>query len=115
MKLKGVIHLWSETGTEGGFWAFQDEKYIIPPTNDYPFGKWSYEGLYVLKTGDKLTIISPVDGSVLWEGIIDLQEHPLFTEYTDAGFWLHADQKGIAREEWAKWFYGEYPAILERL
>jgi hypothetical protein len=26
--MKGVVHFYSETGTEGGYWAFQDEAYI---------------------------------------------------------------------------------------
>lgn len=32
--LKGRLTFYSETGTEGGYWAFQDENYIslIPPT-----------------------------------------------------------------------------------
>ena len=28
--LNGVLHLHSETGTEGGYWAFQDERFIKP-------------------------------------------------------------------------------------
>jgi hypothetical protein len=34
--LRGVTHFHSETGTEGGYWAFQDEKFmhLAPPTNN---------------------------------------------------------------------------------
>lgn len=33
----GVLHFYSETGTEGGYWAFQDQSYMyLPPPDD----KW---------------------------------------------------------------------------
>lgn len=31
----GVLHLFSETGTEGGYWALQDEKYITYEQSDW--------------------------------------------------------------------------------
>lgn len=114
MELKGVLHLWSETGTEGGYWAFQDERFIEPPTDDYPYAKWSYDGLHVLENGDELTIYHPETNKVVWQGQIDLQQHPLFTEYTTEGFWIHADQKNISREDWSKFFLREYPARLKK-
>jgi hypothetical protein len=110
--LTGVCHFFSETGTEGGHWAFQDAAYITPagPGRSHP--SWSYEGLHILEDGDRLTIFDREDGSmVVWKGEISLVQHPLFTE--DAfGFWIHADQRGIERERWGKWFFGEYPAEL---
>jgi len=33
--LRGVLHLFSESGTEGGFWAFQDERFIQPNTKNF--------------------------------------------------------------------------------
>jgi len=33
--MRGVLHLWSETGTEGGYWAFQDERFITPNTSRF--------------------------------------------------------------------------------
>jgi len=33
--LRGVLHLWSETGTEGGHWAFQDARFIKPNTSNF--------------------------------------------------------------------------------
>ena len=48
---------------------------------------------------------------VVWSGLINLKHLPLFSE--DAyGMWIHADQIGIARKKWAKWFIYEYPATL---
>jgi hypothetical protein len=158
---KGILHFHSETGTEGGFWAFQDEQFMglhtegsdnalncakcgrikskdepdpapLPRTPEdsvwfpaecgkdnhdwrpmYPEGMWSYEGLHVLHDGDYLTVYSPTDpGKVEWQGTIDLKQFPLFTE--DAGgLWIHAEQRGIDRLEWARMFFQEWPAELE--
>ena len=33
--LEGILHLHSETGTEGGYWAFQDSKFISIKTTRY--------------------------------------------------------------------------------
>jgi hypothetical protein len=44
-EMKGVCFLFSETGTEGGWWAMQEDRFV---TED---GHWSYEGLQYLKTG----------------------------------------------------------------
>ncbi|MFA6603700.1 MAG: hypothetical protein WCT10_02540 [Patescibacteria group bacterium] len=156
--LRGVLHLWTETGTEGGYWSFQDERFItpnttrfscrkcgacwdktshpaVPPVDDPASGHrtlfgdsycapgahdfqltcaedWSYEGLHVLKDGDKLVIFDKTDPSrVLWSGTISLRQYPLFTEDA-SGYWIHATQKGIDRQQWAGWFLREYPAEL---
>ena len=154
--LKGVCCLHLETGTEGAYWAFQDEKFIkknvikpwckkcgkylktqdsnikverVLPVADALSGKkptdcpdgeheqetgeeWSYEGLHVLKNGDKLKIFSQSDPQlVVWSGTISLIHYPCFTE--DAlGVWIHDDQQGIQRETWAEYFFKEYPAEL---
>jgi len=157
-ELRGILHLWSETGTEGGYWAFQDQRYISTnttrfscrkcgaywdkadrpngPVADDPgairtnsFGRtfcapgthdfdlvcpldWSYEGLHVLKDGDELTIYDKADpAKVVWSGTIRLRQHPLFTG-SARGLWIHADQEGVDREQWAEWFFKEYPATL---
>jgi len=158
--LKGVCHFFSETGTEGGDWAFQDERYIqknfprgwckkcgkvlVPqsgpiqlvrvdqiteetlrdgkvverpdcPDNNHEEDigdRWSYEGLHCLENGDSLTIYSKENpNEVVWSGVIKLKNFPLFTEHA-SGLWIHADQMGIERETWAKWFFEGNPAIL---
>ena len=159
--LGGVCTFHSETGTEGGYWAFQDEKFIkrdaprgyckkcglwMRPQNgviqatrvhtvsldadgqikaderpicadgdheEYVGDEWSYKGLHILKNGDRLTIFSKDNPEeVAWEGIINLHYLPLFTE--DAhGLWIHHDQDGVVREEWALWFFKCHPARLE--
>ncbi len=50
--IKGPLHLYSETGTEGGYWAIQDENFIFPPTETWPHEHWSYGGLHCLGDGD---------------------------------------------------------------
>lgn len=108
---KGFLEFYSETGTEGGFWAFQDERFIFPPNDTFRHEQYSYEGLHVLENGDRLTIYSPDAKEVVWEGEISLKPYHIFTE--DAfGVWIHADQEGVDRKTWAKWFFESYPAKL---
>ena len=75
---------------------------------------WSYEGLHILKNGDKLKIFDPVEKSIIWDGIIDLKQYNLFTEYTANGCFIRADQKNISREKWANYFFNKYPAQLRK-
>lgn len=156
--LRGVLHFHSETGTEGGYWAFQDERHIAPNTTrfactkcgaywdktddpvgpnaeshpegeDNGFGNpfcapnahdfqlvspedWSYEGLHVLKDGDELTVYDKDDpAKVAWSGTIKLRQFDLFTEHA-SGMWIHADQEGMPRDEWAALFFAQCPATL---
>ncbi|MDP2598330.1 MAG: hypothetical protein Q8P49_00695 [Candidatus Liptonbacteria bacterium] len=105
--LRGVLHFWFETGTEGGHWAFQDARFISPDGI-----QWSHEGLRVLEDGDSLKIFSPGDPTkVVWSGTIELRAYPVFTEDV-FGYWIHTDQAGIDRNTWADWFFNEYPAEL---
>ena len=41
--MKGVLTFHTETGTEGGFWAFQDERFI---KQNHPFGYCKKCGIY---------------------------------------------------------------------
>ncbi len=110
---RGVLYLFSETGTEGGYWALQDERFIAPPNEKYPYEQWSYEGLHILKDGDELIIFSPEKPEeVVWQGQISLRLLPLFTEQA-SGLWIHADQEGIDRNTWASYFFNHHPAKLK--
>lgn len=105
--LRGILFFYSETGTEGGYWAFQDSKYISEDRK-----RWLYNGLHILDDGDSLKILSPQNNSeIVWSGIIRLRKYPVFTESV-FNFWIHADQEGIDREVWAEYFFKEYPAEL---
>ena len=42
-KMKGVLDFHTETGTEGGYWAFQDERFI---KQNQPFGYCDKCGIY---------------------------------------------------------------------
>ena len=62
-EMKGVCFLHSETGTEGGWWAMQEDGFADKD------GSWSYEGLRDLEEGDDFTVYAD-DGSVLFHGVI---------------------------------------------
>ena len=132
--LDGVLFFHSETGTEGGFWAFQDSRYIQNNGSSGNLGdlveqknsfegeqeeieeRWDYKGLHILQNGDYVTIYHPENKKEIWSGKIHLKEYELFTEFvTDDGFdyWIHADQLGIDRSVWAEYFFKEFPAKLK--
>ncbi len=104
--LTGFCEFFFETGTEGSLWAFQDKKYISADV------QYSYEGLHILKDGDQLTVYNPKDKTkVVWSGTISLKRYPVFTQSV-FNQWIHSDQQGVSREQWAEWFIKAYPAKL---
>lgn len=102
MIVRGVLFLWVETGINGG-WAIQDERHIHPPTEEWPTESWSYEGLIVLMTGDRLKAFNE-DGSVFWEGTVEL----------DARGKVQYIQTQVSQEQWGKMFIGEMKGELTR-
>lgn len=115
----GNLMFHSETGTEGGYWAMQDRCHVHTALVDgkCPWGSVycpvargvyhehaRYEGLHVLKNGDYLKVFRGAD--VVWEGEINLIHHSIFTEDV-GGLWIHADQFGVDRNEWASMFFNE--------
>lgn len=130
MRIQGKTEFHSETGTEGGHWAVVDDESLhgkdalvdgrcpwTPGSCPVENGDWhehgKYEGLHVLRDGDRLEILSADRERTLWKGEIELIRHPLFTE--DAmGLWIHADQAGTPRDEWATYFMRPLPCVLER-
>lgn len=68
--------------------------------------------MHILEDGERLTIYDKLKPKkVVWDGEIALQPYGLFTQ--DAfGMWIHADQVGIERTTWARWFFEHYPARL---
>lgn len=162
--LEGVLSFHSETGTEGGYWAFQDSRFIqknVPrgyckncgfymkdqsnssirvtritvldekvvqellstgkisekplcDKHEEEIGEyWDYEGLHILKDGDRLTIYNPDNKIEIWAGIINLKQYDSFTEGA-SGMWIHADQIGVERNTWAEYFFRQLPAKLTR-
>lgn len=80
-----------------------------------PDGVWSYEGLHVLKDGDKLTVYADETKSeVRWSGTIELIPQPLFT--TDvANLWVHSlpNVPEMTVDEWGEMFFKQLPCTLE--
>ncbi len=110
--LQGVCYFHSETGTEGGFWAFQDNAFIFPSELGSHRGAWLREGLHLLKAGDRLTIYAKDEPTrVVWTGVIEFVWHPPFKQSV-FNCWIHNDQVSIYRETWARWFFDEFPAEL---
>lgn len=66
MTTKGTLFFWTDRDIPGVY-ALQDERFISPP----PKERWTFEGLYPLKTGDYLRAFNP-DKTVYWEGIVSL-------------------------------------------
>lgn len=122
--MKGVCFLYSETGTEGGFWAMQEDGYETKE------GDWSYEGLRCLKEGDEFTVFGD-DGRVLWNGIIHqdtetgaIHHHVLrngkvvcdrnWKQQVVGGMWVHWIQKGMDPDAWGAFFFKEKRCLLRR-
>lgn len=122
-EMKGVTFLHSETGTEGGWWAMQEDGFA----ND---GHWDYEGLRYLEEGDDFTVYGD-DGSVLFHGIIHLDKRTgaisgqvnrrrklvndrKGKQQVVGGMWVHWIQKGMDPEAWGALFVGEKRCLLRR-
>jgi hypothetical protein len=54
-EIKGICFLHSETGTEGGWWAMQEDGFV---TED---GHWRYEGMQYLEEGDDFTVFANME------------------------------------------------------
>ncbi len=81
--------------------------------SELPKEDWSREGLHILADGDYLFIFDKENPEkIVWEGVIMLRQYELFTEKTSTGMWIHADQDGVERSVWEKFFLENYPAKL---
>ena len=115
--ISGTAFLFTETGTEGGYWAVQEN------------GKRGYEGLQILDDGDDLTVYAK-DGSVLWHGIIhqdtqmgrrprqvivdgQIVDSNEWEQQVVGGFWVHWVQAGMDPETWGKLFMGKKRCLLK--
>ena len=124
-EMKGVAFLFSETGTEGGWWAMQEDGYLAEDGIHE-----SYHGLRYLEEGDDFTVYAE-DGSVLWQGIIHkdettgLKSHHVFRDgkwvedrtwkqQVVGGMWVHWVQAGIDPEVWGDLFLGNKRCLVKR-
>src|SRR3989339_1130112 len=127
--LHGFIQFWSETETEGGYWAFFHKRRALtkipqghcqtcglfvqnitteklkPCSNGQPHCEETslaildHAWIHVLKNGDQLTIYDKDGTKIVWEGTIELIPYPIFSQQA-YDQWIHADQTGIERETW---------------
>lgn len=107
----GFCLLYTDQGAPGRHLAFQDRS--VKPKGSEEF---SFEGLHLLKPGDKLRIFLPSGGrnpleheDVAWEGKVS-SEHEL-TSHDRFKRWVSADPTG-KRAAWIEYFLKEYPAEL---
>jgi hypothetical protein len=123
-EMKEVCFLFSETGTEGGWWAMQEDGFITPD------GDWRPEGVQILEEGDEFAVYA-VNGSVLFHGIVRkdtktgaiprqilrnsrIEKDSKWKQQAVGGMWVHWLQKGMDPEEWAQLFVGEKRCVLRR-
>lgn len=100
-ELHGTCVFFSETGTEGGYWAFQDSQHPD-----------SYDGLHILKKGDQLIIYDKDDPQrVAWKGTVSLIPRTSLEENV-FGWRIHSRPQNADLEEWARLFFHGYPAML---
>jgi hypothetical protein len=111
-EMRGVCFLFSETGTEGGRWAIQEDGFVTQGENEGE--QWSYAGLRILGEGDDFTAYGD-DDSVLFHGIIhrDTKTGAVSRRNGNAvtrisrkrqvvgGMWVHWVQKAMDPEAWA--------------
>jgi hypothetical protein len=113
--VRGKFFLWVETG-HGGY-AIQDEKFMYPPTEDYPHERWSYDGLHLIRDGDVLTAYNE-DGSVYWDGVIHMEPtgcRPILAKTLWQKFKnLFSSFPLPTNKQWGKIFMGELKGTLYR-
>ena len=133
-EVEGVALFHSETGTEGGWYAFQanewvhtkDEKPEWCPTGDcwahdkhnHTGRHASYHGLILLKNGDHAVIRDPKTGLVVFDDVVKMtMNNDLYTKDSKShvlGAWVNQEPVGVRRELWARWFMQGYPMVLQR-
>jgi len=112
MKINGNLEAFMEQGLEGVAWSI------------HKTGCHGYDGLHCLDAGDYLTVFDKVDSTkIAWQGKLDL-EYERTVHVTEPDFddiireyvmpFTYGIQKGVSIRTWQEWFYGNYPATLER-
>jgi hypothetical protein len=124
-EIKGIAILFSETGTEGGYWAVQEDGFLCEDGIH-----WKYEGLRLLEEGDDFTVYSE-DESVLWNGIIHqdketgliprqvlkngkIVNNKKWKQQMIGGMWIHWIQSNVDPEFWNNLFVGDKRCLIKR-
>jgi hypothetical protein len=124
-EMKRVSFLFSETVTEGGWWAIQEDGFATEGENEGQ--QWSYEGLRILGEGDDFTVYGD-DDSVLLHGIIHRDTKTgavsrrkgnavtLFSrkQQVVGGRWVHWVRKDMDPEAWGELFIGKKRCLVRR-
>ena len=124
-EMKGFCFLYSETGTEGGYWAMQENGFMHEDGIHC-----SYEGLRELEENDDFTVYTE-DGKILWSGIIHqdsttgaiphqvirkgkLTTDPNWLQQVVNGMYVHWIQSGVDPQFWSELFLGDKKCLLKR-
>jgi hypothetical protein len=94
---KGKLIGYFETGTEGVFWALQNDN--LP----------GYEGLTLLEAGDKIEIYAKD---------MERTQRPSSNVYQPKamGMWIHWTQYGFCPDKWASYFMdGDHTGIIQQM
>jgi hypothetical protein len=120
-EMKGVCLLFSETGTEGGWWAMREDGLVTEDGDGE---------LQSLEEGDDFTVYAD-DGSVLFQGVIHkdtttgavprqvlrngkLVNHSTWKQQVVGGMWVHWVQSDVDPEIWGELFVGDKRCLLRR-
>jgi hypothetical protein len=106
-RIVGILHPFSETGTEGIYWTIIDNK------DD------GYEAINTIDSGDYL-FVEDNAGMIEWEGYVNMR-HDINVEPCPyiTGNWqrvcectVHGLDANVDPETWFQWFVEERPAVL---
>lgn len=127
-ELHGRLLFHSETGTEGGYWAFQVDSYThgaefdcglkyCPVKMGWSPQHSSYYGMVIVKTGDYLHVRDPDTNEIVFDGEVALgarQDPYDFSSYAAGGAYAthFPPPANVNHREWDKWFLKQWPAIL---
>ena len=125
-EMKGFCFLYSETGTEGGWWAMQEDGFM-----DKDGIHCSYDRLRELQENDDFTVYAE-DGNVLWTGIIHQDKKTnliprqvlnkkgkivnsrKWKQQMVSYMWVHWLQAKVDPEVWSELFTGNKRCLLKR-
>ena len=115
--MRGFLHFWFVGGHEGGYWTFVDQGEVPNSLCQDTSHGYNYDKIHTLKDGDKLTVFDKNNPTkIVWKGTVSLAQNP--APRTEGPFIFRvlarilAEQKGVDRETWSKWFLETYPAEL---
>jgi len=98
--ITGELDIYEGTGTEEAYWVSYEE------------GLTGYNALNVTGHGDHLTIFD-LNDKVVFVGEVEFEREPIFTK-SIGGFWVHYSPLNCDENDWFKYFWNGYKAVLIR-